>query len=145
MEGEGGITAAVVSWVSVMVLKLSSLHPLEKRQIKWLTCSQKIWIHSAYRNLYDSGTDSSIWMWASVCVLVLFYICAFPCSLSALWVDSCVAMVFSTDVAVYNETMPQSPPCSPCCEAAYIRLLSRAGPEVICPLYESWSELWLLP
>lgn len=74
---------------------------------------------------------------------VLFYICAFPCSLCSLWADSCVANVLSTDVVVYGEIY--SPPRSPCCEAVYIRLLSCARPEVICLLYNSSSGIWLFP
>lgn len=59
----------------------------------------------------------------------LSFFWAFPCSFCSLWADSCVAMVWSTDVWVYNETVLHSPRRSPCCEAVCIRLLSRAGPK----------------
>lgn len=67
----------------------------------------------------------------------------FPRSPYSLWADSCVARVLSTDVGAYNGTVPCDPPSRPCCEAVYIRWLCWAGPEVIRPLYDQRSQLWV--
>lgn len=98
----------------------------------WLLCfDRKHTFIILTKFLLSVVSGSSLWVCLCVLVFFFFYICAFPWSFGCLWADSCVAMVLSTDVAVYNETVPHSLPCSPCCEAVYIRLLSQAGPEVI--------------
>lgn len=96
---------------------------------------QKTFIHSVDKDPFVSES----WEFFSVCVRVCVLVFFLTSVLSHVPSVACgqTAVLPRFDVGAYNETVPQTAPRSPCCEAVYIRLLSRAGPEVIRLLYDS--------